>query len=85
MLKDTGRLLFCDLRYFLDLVPTDVLWCLSDPGWAKAAYSNVYAPWIAGACVFIHSYPTFDPDLVLQVPLTPWCTAQCTRDLENQL
>jgi len=55
------------VRYVLDLSPSDILWNLSDPGWAKAAYSNVYCPWIAGSCVFIHSCPTFDPELVMKV------------------
>jgi medium-chain acyl-CoA synthetase len=51
----------------MDLTPTDLLWNFSDPGWAKSAYSNVYAPWLAGACVFVHSHPTFEPELVLMV------------------
>lgn len=36
------------------LKPTDVHWCISDPGWAKSAYSNFYAPWITGSTVYIH-------------------------------
>jgi len=54
-------------RYWLDLCETDVHWNVSDPGWAKSAWSNVFSPWINGACVFIHSMPRVDPELVLQV------------------
>jgi len=54
-------------KYWMDLCPTDVHWNLADPGWAKSAYSNVFGPWINGACVFIHSMPRVDPPLVLQV------------------
>lgn len=54
-------------KYWMDLCPTDVHWNLADPGWAKSAYSNVFGPWINGACVFIHAMPRIDPPLVLQV------------------
>jgi len=54
-------------KYWMDLCPTDVHWNLADPGWAKSAYSNVFGPWINGACVFIHSMGRIDPPLVLQV------------------
>jgi acyl-coenzyme A synthetase/AMP-(fatty) acid ligase len=42
-------------KYWLDLKPTDLHWNLSDTGWAKAAYSNLFGPWIMGAALF-----TFD-------------------------
>ena len=42
-------------KYWLDLKPTDLHWNLSDTGWAKAAYSNLFGPWIMGAAMF-----TFD-------------------------
>jgi len=54
-------------KYWMDLTATDVQWCMSDPGWAKSAWGNVFSPWINGACVFIHSMPRMDPQLVLQV------------------
>jgi len=53
--------------YWMDLCPTDIHWNLSDTGWAKSAYSNVFSPWINGSCVFIHSMPRIDPPLILQV------------------
>ena len=33
---------------------------ISSPGWAKHAWSNVFAPWNAQACVFIYNYTRFD-------------------------
>jgi acyl-coenzyme A synthetase/AMP-(fatty) acid ligase len=42
-------------RYWLNLKRTDLHWNLSDTGWAKAAYSNLFGPWIMGATLF-----TFD-------------------------
>uniref|UniRef100_A0A667XCF5 medium-chain acyl-CoA ligase n=1 Tax=Myripristis murdjan TaxID=586833 RepID=A0A667XCF5_9TELE len=58
---------------------TDVLWNTSDTGWAKSAWSSVYAPWIQGACVFIHHMPRFDSSTVLTTlssyPISTFCTA----------
>jgi len=42
-------------KYWLNLKPTDLHWNLSDTGWAKAAYSNLFGPWNMGAAMF-----TFD-------------------------
>ncbi|XP_066496574.1 acyl-coenzyme A synthetase ACSM3, mitochondrial-like isoform X3 [Tiliqua scincoides] len=54
-------------RYWLDLTPLDVIWNTSDTGWAKSAWSSVFAPWIQGACVFVHGMPRFEPQPVLEV------------------
>ena len=35
--------------YWIGLQPGDVHLNISSPGWAKHAWSNVFAPWIAGA------------------------------------
>jgi len=40
-------------RYWLDLHEDDLVWNLSEMGWAKAAYSNLFGPWIMGAAMFI--------------------------------
>jgi acetyl-CoA synthetase/medium-chain acyl-CoA synthetase len=40
-------------KYWLDLQPDDLHWTLSDTGWAKAAYGNLFGPWRMGAAVFI--------------------------------
>jgi acetyl-CoA synthetase len=39
--------------YWLGLRPGDVHWNISSPGWAKHAWSCFFAPWNAGATVFI--------------------------------
>ncbi|XP_070579708.1 acyl-coenzyme A synthetase ACSM3, mitochondrial-like [Ptychodera flava] len=64
-------------KYFLDLTPTDMIWNLSDTGWAKCAYSNLFGPWLQGACVFIHHTPKFDHIKILELlgeyPITVFC------------
>ncbi|MCM4083189.1 AMP-binding protein [Paractinoplanes hotanensis] len=47
--------------YWIGLRPGDVHLNISSPGWAKHAWSNVFAPWNAQACVFIYNYTRFDP------------------------
>ncbi|MEV6342273.1 AMP-binding protein [Actinoplanes sp. NPDC051851] len=46
--------------YWIGLQPGDVHLNISSPGWAKHAWSNVFAPWNAQACVFIFNYSRFD-------------------------
>ena len=46
--------------YWIGLQPGDVHLNISSPGWAKHAWSNVFAPWIAGATVLIVNYTRFD-------------------------
>ena len=36
------------------------------PGWAKHAWSNVFTPWIAEACVFIYNYERFDAKALME-------------------
>jgi acetyl-CoA synthetase len=45
--------------YWLGLRPGDVHLNISSPGWAKHAWSNVYAPWIAGATALILGHERF--------------------------
>ncbi|RZU75675.1 acetyl-CoA synthetase [Micromonospora kangleipakensis] len=47
--------------YWIGLRPGDVHLNISSPGWAKHAWSNVFAPWNAGATVFVYNYSRFDP------------------------
>jgi acetyl-CoA synthetase len=51
--------------YWIGLRPGDVHLNISSPGWAKHAWSNVFAPWNAQACVFIHNYTRFDAPRLL--------------------
>ncbi|KAB2350950.1 AMP-binding protein [Actinomadura rudentiformis] len=52
--------------YWIGLRPGDVHLNISSPGWAKHAWSNVFAPWNAEACVFIFNYTRFDADRLLR-------------------
>jgi len=52
--------------YWIGLRPRDIHLNISSPGWAKHAWSNVFAPWNAQACVFIHNYTRFDPERLLR-------------------
>ena len=45
--------------YWIGIQPGDVHLNLSSPGWAKHAWSNVFAPWNAGATVLVLNYPRF--------------------------
>ena len=46
--------------YWLGLQPGDMHLNISSPGWAKHAYSCFFAPWNAGATVFIANQPRFN-------------------------
>ena len=53
--------------YWIGLQPGDVHWNISSPGWAKHAWSSFFAPWNAGATVFVYNYARFDSKAVLSV------------------
>jgi len=53
--------------YWIGLEPGDVHLNISSPGWAKHAWSNVFAPWIAESCVLVMNYTRFDAQGVLGV------------------
>lgn len=53
--------------YWIGLEPGDVHLNISSPGWAKHAWSNVFAPWIAESCVLVMNYAKFDAQSVLDV------------------
>jgi acetyl-CoA synthetase len=53
--------------YWIGLQPGDVHLNISSPGWAKHAWSNVFAPWIAESCVLVMNYTKFDAQSVLGV------------------
>lgn len=49
-------------KYWLDLHEDDLHWNLSEMGWAKAAWSNLFGPWVMGAAMFIQdARGKFDP------------------------
>jgi acetyl-CoA synthetase len=46
--------------YWIGLRPGDTHLNISSPGWAKHAWSSLFAPWNAEATVFVHNYTRFD-------------------------
>jgi acetyl-CoA synthetase len=46
--------------YWIGLRPGDTHLNISSPGWAKHAWSSLFAPWNAEATVFVHNYSRFD-------------------------
>lgn len=63
--------------YWLGLRPGDVHLNISSPGWAKHAWSCLFAPWNAGACVFIHNTPRFSAPALLGVLARCLVTSLC--------
>ncbi len=53
--------------YWIGLQPGDVHLNISSPGWAKHAWSCFFAPWNAGACIFIYNYSRFNAKALLAV------------------
>ena len=51
--------------FWLGLQPGDVHLNISSPGWAKHAWSCLFAPWNAGATVFVVNQPRFDAKALL--------------------
>lgn len=53
--------------YWIGLQAGDVHWNISSPGWAKHAWSCFFAPWNAGATVFVFNYERFSARATLDV------------------
>ncbi|HTN51249.1 MAG TPA: AMP-binding protein [Anaeromyxobacter sp.] len=53
--------------YRIGLREGDVHMNISSPGWAKHAWSSFFAPFNAGATVFVYNYARFSADAVLDV------------------
>src|SRR5436309_1183954 len=51
--------------YWIGLEPGDIHLNISSPGWAKHAWSCFFAPWNAGATVFVVNQPRFDAKALL--------------------
>lgn len=63
--------------YWLGLQPDDIHLNISSPGWAKHAWSNVFAPWIAGCTVFIYRKAPFSASDILSVIRDKGVTSLC--------
>lgn len=53
--------------YWIGLRPGDVHLNISSPGWAKHAWSCVFAPWLAQATVLVFNYARFDAVELMRV------------------
>jgi len=53
--------------YWIGLKPGDVHLNISSPGWAKHAWSCFFAPWNAGACIFLYNTARFQAQSLLGV------------------
>jgi acetyl-CoA synthetase len=63
--------------YWLGLQPGDIHLNVSSPGWAKHAWSSVFAPWNAGATVLAVNQPRFEAksllDAIVHCGVTTFC------------
>ena len=63
--------------YWLGLLPGDIHLNISSPGWGKHAWSNVFAPWLAGATVLVVNTARFSAprllDEVVRCGVTTFC------------
>jgi len=63
--------------YWIGLRPGDVHWNISSPGWAKHAWSCFFAPFNAGATVFVYNYARFNAKAALQMACRCTVTMLC--------
>jgi acetyl-CoA synthetase len=63
--------------YWVGLQPGDVHLNVSSPGWAKHAWSCVFAPWLAGATVCLYNYERFDAKAMLDTLCDAKVTTFC--------
>ena len=65
-------------KYWLDLHEDDLVWNLSETGWAKFSWSNLFGPWSQGATMFIQdARGKFNPietlEMLNKYPITTLC------------
>jgi len=65
-------------RLWQDLKPSDLHFTISDTGWAKSAWGNLFGQWIEGAAVFIYDVrgkfdPAEIPPLLKRYRITTFC------------
>jgi acetyl-CoA synthetase len=63
--------------YWIGLKPGDVHLNISSPGWAKHAWSSVFAPWLAEATVMVLNQDRFDPVVALDALVREKVTTFC--------
>jgi acetyl-CoA synthetase len=63
--------------YWIGLKAGDVHWNISSPGWAKHAWSCFFAPWNAGATIFVGNFARFSASRTLQTICDCGVTSLC--------
>ena len=63
--------------YWIGLQAGDLHWNISSPGWAKHAWSCFFAPFNAGATVFVYNYARFSARSALEVICRCGVTSLC--------
>src|SRR4051794_12589671 len=63
--------------YWIGLRPDDMHLNISSPGWAKHAWSCFFAPWNAGATIFIYNQAPFNAKKTLDVLVRCGVTTLC--------
>jgi len=63
--------------YWIGLRPGDVHLNISSPGWAKHAWSCFFAPWNAGATIFLYNQSRFDAKKTLDTLVRCKVTTLC--------
>ncbi len=63
--------------YWVGIRPDDLHLNISTPGWAKHAWSSIFAPWNAGATIFVHNYDRFSAKRTLEVIAACGVTTMC--------
>lgn len=63
--------------YWIGLEPGDVHLNVAAPGWAKHAWSNFFAPWIAGATILLYNYSRFDAKALMDAMEAEGVTSFC--------
>ena len=63
--------------FFAGIQPGDRHWNISSPGWAKHAWSSFFAPWNAGATIFVYNYARFQAKAVLEALVRHRVTTLC--------
>jgi acetyl-CoA synthetase len=63
--------------YWVGLKPGDTHLNISSPGWAKHAWSSVFAPWNAQATVLVVNYARFSPETLLDSVVRCGVTTMC--------
>jgi acetyl-CoA synthetase len=63
--------------YWVGLQEGDIHYNISSPGWAKHAWSSFFAPWNAGACIFVYRSARFSASATLKVIVEKGVTTLC--------